>query len=100
MGDVADQSYPSAYWEQLRLGKRERRRLRWLGNIQGQYMETCSCNFICPCIGTNLAGRPTEGDCKVAIAMKIDKGQKDGVKLDGLAFIVLMRSPGPMGEGN
>src|SRR5262249_12114353 len=69
-------------------------------NIQGQYMETCSCNFICPCIGTNLAGRPTEGDCKVAIAMKIDKGQKDGVKLDGLAFIVLMRSPGPMGEGN
>ncbi|MDJ0951469.1 MAG: DUF1326 domain-containing protein [Alphaproteobacteria bacterium] len=68
--------------------------------IDGQYMETCNCDFICPCIGTNLAARPTEGDCKVAIAMRIDKGQKDGVSLDGLAFIVLMLSPGPMADGN
>ena len=68
--------------------------------IEGQYMETCNCTFICPCIGTNLAARPTEGDCKVAIAMRIDKGEKDGVSLDGLAFIVLMLSPGPMGDGN
>jgi hypothetical protein len=69
-------------------------------NIQGRYMETCNCTFLCPCIGSNLAAQPTEGDCKVAIAMHIDKGQKDGVSLDGLAFIVLMLSPGPMGEGN
>jgi hypothetical protein len=68
--------------------------------IEGQYMETCNCTFICPCIGTNLAARPTEGDCKVAIAMRIDKGEKDGVSLDGLAFIILMLSPGPMGDGN
>jgi len=32
--------------------------------------------------------------------MKIDKGEKDGVKLDGLSFIVLMHSPKAMGEGN
>jgi hypothetical protein len=69
-------------------------------HIEGQYMETCNCTFICPCIGTNLAGRPTEGDCKVAITLKIDKGEKDGVRLDGLAFIVMMLSPGVMGEGN
>ena len=68
--------------------------------IEGQYMETCNCTFICPCIGTNLAGTPTEGDCKVAIAMRIDKGEKDGVNLDGVAFIVLIHSPGPMGDGN
>jgi hypothetical protein len=36
----------------------------------------------------------------VAIAMKIEKGEKDGVKLDGLSFIVLMHSPKAMGEGN
>lgn len=69
-------------------------------SIEGQYMETCNCSFICPCIGSNLAARPTEGDCKVAIAMRIDKGSKDGVALDGRAVIVLMRAPGPMGEGN
>ena len=68
--------------------------------IEGEYMETCNCEFICPCIGTNLAGRPTEGDCKAAIAMRIDRGEKDGVSLDGLSFIVVMRSPGPMGDGN
>lgn len=69
-------------------------------NIDGQYMETCNCDFICPCIVSNLAGTPTEGDCKAAIAMKIEKGQKDGVSLDGLAFIVLLHAPGPMAEGN
>ena len=68
--------------------------------IQGQYMETCNCNFICPCIGSNLTALPSEGDCKAAIAMRIDKGDKDGVKLDGLAFIVLMHSPKAMAEGN
>jgi hypothetical protein len=68
--------------------------------IEGQYMETCNCSFLCPCITSNLQATPTEGDCKAAIAMKIDRGEKDGVKLDGLSFIVLMRAPGPMFEGN
>jgi len=68
--------------------------------IEGQYMETCNCSFLCPCITSNLQATPTEGDCKAAIAMKIDRGEKEGVKLDGLSFIVLMRAPGPMFEGN
>ena len=67
--------------------------------VEGQYMETCNCTFLCPCISSNLTARPTEGECKVAVAMKIDKGEKDGVKLDGLSFIVLMHSPKARGEG-
>lgn len=69
-------------------------------HIEGQYMETCNCAFICPCITSNLADVPTEGNCKVAIAMKIEKGQKDGVSLDGVAFVVVLYSPGAMGDGN
>ena len=69
-------------------------------HIRGEYMETCNCSFICPCIGSNLAARPTEGDCKAAIAMRIDEGEKDGVQLGGLAFIVLLRAPGAMADGN
>ena len=69
-------------------------------HIAGQYMETCNCSFICPCIGSNLTAQPTEGDCKAAVAMKIDKGEKDGVTLDGLAFVVLMQSPGAMADGD
>lgn len=68
--------------------------------VSGQYMETCNCAFVCPCITSNLAGRPTEGDCKAAVAMRVDKGVKDGVKLDGVSFIVMLHSPGPMAEGN
>ena len=67
--------------------------------IEGQYMETCNCTYVCPCPTSNLTARPTEGDCKAAIALRIDKGQKDGVKLDGVSFIVVLRSPGPMADG-
>lgn len=69
-------------------------------NITGQYMETCNCAFLCPCITSNLTAVPTEGDCKAAVAMRIDQGTKDGVALDGLSFIVLMHSPGAMASGN
>ena len=69
-------------------------------HIEGQYMETCNCAFICPCITSNLTAVPTEGNCKVAIAMKIDKGEKDGVKLDGLSVVAVLYSPGAMAEGN
>lgn len=68
--------------------------------IEGDYMETCNCDFLCPCITSNLAATPTEGDCKFALALRINRGEKDGVSLDGLSFIVLVRSPGAMAEGN
>lgn len=68
--------------------------------ISGEYMETCNCTLLCPCITSNLAAVPTEGDCKAAVTMRIDKGAKDGVKLDGVSFIVMMHAPGAMGAGN
>lgn len=68
--------------------------------ITGEYMETCNCEFLCPCITSNLSASPSQGDCKAAIAMRIDKGEKDGVTLDGLAFVVTLHSPGPMAAGN
>lgn len=68
--------------------------------VSGQYFENCNCDFICPCIGSNLTAKPTEGDCKAALAFKIDRGEKDGIRLDGLTFVIVMRSPGPMAEGN
>jgi hypothetical protein len=68
--------------------------------ITGEYMETCNCAFLCPCITSNMVDLPTEGDCKAALALRIDKGHKDGVLLDGLSFIVMMHAPGAMGAGN
>lgn len=68
--------------------------------ISGEYMETCNCTFLCPCITSNLAALPTEGDCKAAVTMRIDKGHYDGVKLDAVAFIVMMHFPGAMADGD
>jgi hypothetical protein len=68
--------------------------------IEGQYMETCNCEYLCPCAPSHLSARPSEGDCKAAVAMRIDKGEKDGVRLDGLSFIVMLHAPGAMSDGN
>ena len=68
-------------------------------HIQGQYMETCNCAYLCPCIFTNLTATPTEGDCKAAMALKIERGEKDGVSLDGVTVILLLHSPGAMADG-
>ncbi|MFC3231218.1 DUF1326 domain-containing protein [Marinibaculum pumilum] len=68
--------------------------------ISGEYMETCNCDYVCPCIYTHMTAPPTEGDCKVAIAMQIDAGSKDGTDLGGVRFIVMMMSPGPMADGD
>ncbi len=69
-------------------------------SLEGQYFETCNCDYLCPCISSNLTAKPTNGDCKVALAFQIERGSKDGVALDGLSFIVVAHTPGAMGEGN
>jgi hypothetical protein len=69
-------------------------------SVEGQYFETCNCEYLCPCVTSNLTAQPDEGDCKVALAFQIERGSKDGVALDGLAFIVVARTPGAMGQGN
>jgi hypothetical protein len=32
--------------------------------LEGQYFEICNCEYLCPCISSNLTARPTEGDRK------------------------------------
>ena len=68
--------------------------------VNGEYFETCSCDFVCPCIPSNLAAKPTKGDCTFAFAFQVDRGRFGTVTLDGLAFAVVGWTPGVMGEGN
>ena len=69
-------------------------------NISGEYYETCSCDFICPCILTQMEGQPTKGWCVFAMGYKIGRGAFADVPLDGLGFIVIGRTPEAMGKGN
>ena len=69
-------------------------------NISGQYVETCSCDFVCPCILGQMAVRPSKGSCTFAMAMQVERGSFGDVPLDGLTFIVLGMTPEEMGKGN
>lgn len=69
-------------------------------NISGQYVETCSCDFVCPCILGQMAARPTKGWCIFAMAMQVERGSFGEVPLNGLTFIVLAMTPEEMGKGN
>jgi hypothetical protein len=68
--------------------------------ISGQYYETCSCDFVCPCVPGGLTVLPTKGSCTFAMAFRIDQGSYGAVSLDGLGFIVLGFTPEEMAKGN
>ena len=68
--------------------------------VNGQYYETCSCDFVCPCLPGQMAVKPTKGSCTFAMAFQIDSGSYGTVSLNGLGFIVLGFTPEAMGKGN
>jgi hypothetical protein len=68
--------------------------------ITGRYYETCSCDFVCPCILTRMTARPTKESCTFAMVLHVEQGTFGTVRLDDLSFIVIGFTPGPMGNGN
>src|SRR6266480_504198 len=68
--------------------------------VSGQYYETCSCDFVCPCLPAQMAVSPSKGSCTFAMAFQVDRGSYGTVPLDGLGFIVLGFTPEAMGNGN
>lgn len=68
--------------------------------VSGQYYETCSCDFVCPCILGQMAASPSKGSCTFAMAFQIERGSYGAASLDGLGFIVLGLTPEAMGKGN
>ena len=68
--------------------------------MAGDYFETCSCDYVCPCVPTNMAGKPTMTWCNFAMVFHIDRGNSDGIKLDGLSFALIGHTPDIMGKGN
>ncbi len=67
--------------------------------ITGRYMETCNCDFICPCPLTGMA-ETTHGSCTFAMAFSIESGKFEGTSLDGQKFVIVGRTPSNMGAGN
>ena len=68
--------------------------------VNGQYYETCSCDFVCPCILGQMAVRPSKGSCTFVMGFEIERGRYGAVMLDGLGFVVIGLTPEAMGKGN
>src|SRR5438046_273316 len=69
-------------------------------HAKGRYFETCSCDFLCPCPSSNLAAKPTKGECTFAFVFHIEDGKFGGTTLDGLSVAAIGQTPGEMIEGN
>ena len=65
-------------------------------SIRGPEVTTCNCNWGCPCQFNSL---PSHGDCRAAVAMRIDEGHFGDVKLDGLRWAGMFAWPGAIHEG-
>ena len=68
--------------------------------VAGQYYETCSCDFVCPCVPAQLTAKPSKGSCTFAMGFKIEQGKFGQVPLDGLGFMIIGFTPEEMGKGN
>lgn len=68
-------------------------------SLKGQYMESCNCDYLCPCIYTNPQAPATHDHCIAAMVFRIDEGRQGAVRLDGLSFALVLRSGRVMAEG-
>lgn len=68
--------------------------------VDGEYFENCNCDVLCPCITSNLQGKPTQGHCDVVLVCHVASGTYEGVKLDGLNAVLAVSTPGVMAAGN
>ena len=68
-------------------------------NVKGSYIETCSCDFFCPC-NFNLANGADYDYCRVALVFNVKEGNVDGTDVGGLAVAAIADSPKVMTEGN
>jgi hypothetical protein len=69
-------------------------------SIKGQYMESCNCDYLCPCIFTNPQGPATRDHCTALLVFRIDEGQADGVDLAGAKFALVFKTGRVMADGD
>jgi hypothetical protein len=71
-------------------------------NIKAQFVETCSCNMLCPCwFGVKELMVMDQGWCASTWLFRIQQGSSDGVNLGGRTVAVGLDFPGPtLFDGN
>jgi hypothetical protein len=68
-------------------------------NLKGSYVETCSCELMCPC-NLSLDHGATYDFCRVTLVFDIGEGEIEGTDIGGLKVAVIADTPKVMTEGN
>jgi len=67
--------------------------------ISGEYMESCNCDYLCPCINTNPQAEVTYDNCTALMVFRVDKGFAGDADLSGLKFALVIKSGKVMSDG-
>ena len=65
--------------------------------VEGQLLEVCTCNILCPCwVGED----PDNGTCEGLLGWNITKGNINGTDVTGHSIVALCHIPGNILKGN
>ncbi|HYB28000.1 MAG TPA: DUF1326 domain-containing protein [Solirubrobacteraceae bacterium] len=68
-------------------------------SLRGSYVETCSCELMCPC-NLSLDHGATYDFCRVTLVFNIREGEIEGTDISGLKVAAIADTPKVMTEGN
>jgi hypothetical protein len=68
---------------------------QWM--IRGSQFANCNCDFGCPC---QFFSKTTHGSCEAVNSIMIEEGRFNDVSLDGLCFVLLVKWPGEVAQGD
>jgi hypothetical protein len=68
-------------------------------NLKGSYVETCSCELMCPC-NLSLDHGATYDFCRVTLVFNIREGEIEGTDIAGRKVVAIADTPKVMTQGN
>jgi hypothetical protein len=68
-------------------------------NLRGNYVETCSCELMCPC-NLSFDHGATYDFCRATLAFHVHAGDIEGTDVAGLNAVVIIDTPKVMTDGN
>jgi hypothetical protein len=68
-------------------------------NLRGSYIETCSCELMCPC-NLSMDHGATYDFCRVTLVFNIREGSVDGTDIAGCKVAMIADTPKVMTDGN
>jgi hypothetical protein len=74
-----------------------RRTMSW--NLRGSYIETCSCELMCPC-NLSFDHGATYDFCRVTLVFNVREGAVEGTDIAGRKVAIIADTPKIMTEGN